>query len=171
MKFGVCLPNNWGVEDIQSIFLLAIRAKELAFDSVWVSEHIFAEGRAGNHRWLSSLPPASSPCIRRSTAPALGLSKAKGGSGQALRSARGRLVEGKCSRDGDETTAGEVAIGRCGQPPAIYLLSAPGQLNPRGQGLDTAKGGAPLQRARRHPPVGVVMVRLGPRSAGVGRVT
>jgi alkanesulfonate monooxygenase SsuD/methylene tetrahydromethanopterin reductase-like flavin-dependent oxidoreductase (luciferase family) len=41
MKFGVCLPNNWGVEDVESIFLLAIRAEELGFDSVWVSEHIF----------------------------------------------------------------------------------------------------------------------------------
>src|SRR5918992_1263317 len=41
MKFGVCLPNNWGVEDVQAIFLLAVRAEELGFDSVWVSEHIF----------------------------------------------------------------------------------------------------------------------------------
>jgi probable F420-dependent oxidoreductase len=41
MKFGVCLPNNWGVEDVESIFLLAIRAEELGYDSVWVSEHIF----------------------------------------------------------------------------------------------------------------------------------
>jgi hypothetical protein len=39
MKFGVCLPNNWGVEDVQAIFLLAVRAEELGFDSVWVSEH------------------------------------------------------------------------------------------------------------------------------------
>ncbi len=41
MKFGVCLPNNWGVEDVQTIFLLAVRAEELGYDSVWVSEHIF----------------------------------------------------------------------------------------------------------------------------------
>jgi probable F420-dependent oxidoreductase len=41
MKFGVCLPNNWGVEDVQALFLLAVRAEELGFDSVWVSEHVF----------------------------------------------------------------------------------------------------------------------------------
>jgi len=44
MQFGVCLPNNWGVEDVQAISLLAVRAEELGFDSVWVSEHIFNVG-------------------------------------------------------------------------------------------------------------------------------
>ena len=41
MKLGICLPNNWGLEDVQSIFRLATRAEELGFDSVWVSEHVF----------------------------------------------------------------------------------------------------------------------------------
>ena len=41
MKFGICIPNNWGVEDVQSIFQVATRAEELGFDSVWVSEHVF----------------------------------------------------------------------------------------------------------------------------------
>ena len=41
MKFGICIPNNWGMEDVQSIFQVATRAEELGFDSVWVSEHIF----------------------------------------------------------------------------------------------------------------------------------
>ncbi len=41
MKIGICLPNNWGVEDVQSIFGIATRAEELGFDSVWVSEHVF----------------------------------------------------------------------------------------------------------------------------------
>ena len=41
MKIGICIPNHWGVEDVQSIFQLATRAEELGFDSVWVSEHIF----------------------------------------------------------------------------------------------------------------------------------
>ena len=41
MKFGICLPNNWGVEDVRSIFTLATSAEELGFDSVWVSEHVF----------------------------------------------------------------------------------------------------------------------------------
>ena len=41
MKIGICLPNNWGVEDVQSIFRIATRAEDLGFDSVWVSEHVF----------------------------------------------------------------------------------------------------------------------------------
>ena len=41
MRIGITLPNNWGVEEVQSIFRLAVRAEELGFDSVWVSEHIF----------------------------------------------------------------------------------------------------------------------------------
>ena len=40
MKIGICLPNNWGVEDVQSIFQIATRAEELGFNSVWVSEHV-----------------------------------------------------------------------------------------------------------------------------------
>lgn len=41
MKIGICLPNNWGVENVQSIFRIATKAEELGFDSVWVSEHVF----------------------------------------------------------------------------------------------------------------------------------
>ena len=41
MKIGICLPNNWGVEDVQSIFRIATKAEDLGFDSVWVSEHVF----------------------------------------------------------------------------------------------------------------------------------
>ena len=41
MKLGICLPNNWGLEDVQSIFRLATTAEQLGFDSVWVSEHVF----------------------------------------------------------------------------------------------------------------------------------
>ena len=41
MKIGICLPNNWGVEDVQSIFRIAVRSEDLGFDSVWVSEHVF----------------------------------------------------------------------------------------------------------------------------------
>lgn len=41
MRIGITLPNNWGVEDVKSVSQLAVRAEELGFDSVWVSEHIF----------------------------------------------------------------------------------------------------------------------------------
>lgn len=41
MKLGICLPNNWGLEDVQSIFRLATTAEDMGFDSLWVSEHVF----------------------------------------------------------------------------------------------------------------------------------
>ena len=41
MKMGICLPNNWGVEDVGAIFRLATAAEDLGYDSVWVSEHLF----------------------------------------------------------------------------------------------------------------------------------
>ena len=41
MKFGFCLPHNWGVENVDSIFRLATNAEDLGYDSVWVSEHVF----------------------------------------------------------------------------------------------------------------------------------
>ena len=41
MKIGICIPNHYGVEDVQSVFQMATRAEELGFDSIWVSEHIF----------------------------------------------------------------------------------------------------------------------------------
>ena len=41
MKFGICIPNNWGVEDVRDVIEIATRAERLGFDSVWVSEHIF----------------------------------------------------------------------------------------------------------------------------------
>lgn len=41
MKFGVSLPNNYGVEDIQALLQLAPLAEQLGYDSVWTSEHLF----------------------------------------------------------------------------------------------------------------------------------
>jgi probable F420-dependent oxidoreductase len=41
MKFGFSLSNNQGIDDVQAIVRLAIRAEELGFDSVWASDHIF----------------------------------------------------------------------------------------------------------------------------------
>lgn len=41
MKFGVALPNNWGVEDFQSIVSLAKRADGLGFSHVTVADHLF----------------------------------------------------------------------------------------------------------------------------------
>lgn len=41
MRFGICLPNNQGVEDPAELVELARYAEELGYDSVWVSEHVF----------------------------------------------------------------------------------------------------------------------------------
>jgi len=44
MKFGFSLSNNQGIEDVQAIVRLAIRAEELGYDSVWTSDHLFNVG-------------------------------------------------------------------------------------------------------------------------------
>ena len=41
MKIGYSLSNNQGMEDVQGVIDLAVRAEELGFDSVWASEHVF----------------------------------------------------------------------------------------------------------------------------------
>ncbi|MCZ6890619.1 MAG: LLM class flavin-dependent oxidoreductase [Gammaproteobacteria bacterium] len=41
MKFGISLPNNHGVASIRDLVGLAVRAEQLGFASVWVSEHLF----------------------------------------------------------------------------------------------------------------------------------
>ena len=41
MQFGFSLSNNQGIDDVQAIVRLAIRAEELGFDSVWASDHVF----------------------------------------------------------------------------------------------------------------------------------
>ncbi|NQW24071.1 MAG: TIGR03619 family F420-dependent LLM class oxidoreductase [SAR202 cluster bacterium] len=41
MKIAYSLSNNQGMEDIQAVVDLAVRAEELGFDSVWASEHVF----------------------------------------------------------------------------------------------------------------------------------
>jgi len=44
MKFGVTVPNNWGVEDPQQMLEVGRRAEELGYDSVWVMDHLFNTG-------------------------------------------------------------------------------------------------------------------------------
>ena len=41
MKIGYSLSNNQGMENVQGVIDLAVRAEELGFDSVWASEHVF----------------------------------------------------------------------------------------------------------------------------------
>jgi probable F420-dependent oxidoreductase len=44
MKFGVTIPNNWGIEDPRQVLALGPRAEELGYDSVWVMDHLFNNG-------------------------------------------------------------------------------------------------------------------------------
>src|SRR5688572_27046514 len=44
MKFGVTIPNSWGVEDASEVIRLGKLAEELAYDSVWTMDHLLNIG-------------------------------------------------------------------------------------------------------------------------------
>ena len=44
MKFGVTIPNNWGIEDPLQVLALGPLAEELGYDSLWVADHTFNVG-------------------------------------------------------------------------------------------------------------------------------
>ena len=44
MKFGVTVPNNWGIEDVSVALSFGPLAEELGYDSVWVMDHLFNNG-------------------------------------------------------------------------------------------------------------------------------
>ena len=44
MRIGFSLLNNQGIEDVQALVGLAVRAEELGVDSVWVHDHVFNVG-------------------------------------------------------------------------------------------------------------------------------
>ena len=44
MKFGVTIPNNWGIFDPQQVLAFGPLAEELGYDSVWVMDHLFNTG-------------------------------------------------------------------------------------------------------------------------------
>ncbi|MCH8745999.1 MAG: LLM class F420-dependent oxidoreductase [Chloroflexi bacterium] len=44
MRFGVIVPNNWGIEDPQQMLSIGPLAEELGYDSVWVMDHLFNNG-------------------------------------------------------------------------------------------------------------------------------
>jgi len=41
MKIGFSLLNNWGIDDVQALVDLAVRAEQLGLDSVWTHDHVF----------------------------------------------------------------------------------------------------------------------------------
>ncbi len=40
MKFGVCIPHYGIPLDVDNLTEMAIKAEEMGFDSVWVTDHI-----------------------------------------------------------------------------------------------------------------------------------
>ena len=44
MKFGVTIPNNWGIDDPQQVLAMGPLAEQLGYDSVWVMDHLFNNG-------------------------------------------------------------------------------------------------------------------------------
>ena len=44
MKFGVTIPNNWGIADVKQVLAFGPLAETLGYDSVWVMDHIFNTG-------------------------------------------------------------------------------------------------------------------------------
>ena len=44
MKFGVTIPNNWGIEDPQQVLEFGPLAESLGYDAVWVMDHLFNTG-------------------------------------------------------------------------------------------------------------------------------
>ncbi|MDE2778557.1 MAG: LLM class F420-dependent oxidoreductase [Chloroflexota bacterium] len=44
MQFGVTVPNNWGIEDVNEALAFGPLAEALGYDSVWVMDHLFNNG-------------------------------------------------------------------------------------------------------------------------------
>ena len=59
MKFGIILPNNWGIADPVAVADMAVEAEDLGIDSVWVNHHIVNAGyiadRLGNTPYHDAL--------------------------------------------------------------------------------------------------------------------
>ena len=43
-KFGVTIPNNWGVPDPREVLSVGPEAEQLGYDSIWVMDHLFNTG-------------------------------------------------------------------------------------------------------------------------------
>lgn len=44
MRFGVTIPNNWGIADPRQVLALGPLAESLGYDSVWVMDHLLNNG-------------------------------------------------------------------------------------------------------------------------------
>ena len=67
MKFGVTIPNNWGLEDPQEMLSFGPLAENLGYDSVWVMDHLFNNGYI-RERFFDRLRPGLPGPARKRTA-------------------------------------------------------------------------------------------------------
>ena len=44
MRFGVTIPNNWGIADPRQVLAMGPLAEALGYDSVWVMDHLLNRG-------------------------------------------------------------------------------------------------------------------------------
>jgi probable F420-dependent oxidoreductase len=44
MRFGVTIPNNWGIADPRQVLAMGPLAESLGYDSVWVMDHLLNSG-------------------------------------------------------------------------------------------------------------------------------
>ncbi len=44
MRFGVTIPNNWGIADPLQVLTMGPLAEALGYDSVWVMDHLLNSG-------------------------------------------------------------------------------------------------------------------------------
>ncbi len=44
MRFGVTIPNNWGIADPRQVLAMGPLAEALGYDSVWVMDHLLNSG-------------------------------------------------------------------------------------------------------------------------------
>src|SRR5262247_2844104 len=44
LRFGVTIPNNWGIADPAQVLALGPLAESLGYDSVWVMDHLLNNG-------------------------------------------------------------------------------------------------------------------------------
>jgi probable F420-dependent oxidoreductase len=70
VRLGFSLHNNQGIEDVQALVDLAVRAEALGLDSVWVHDHVFNVGhvreRIGNRPYYEPLTLLSYVAARTS---------------------------------------------------------------------------------------------------------
>ena len=47
MKFGITVPNNWGIEEPSEVLHIGKYYEDLEFDSLWTMDHLFNIGYIG----------------------------------------------------------------------------------------------------------------------------